>query len=256
MRELCVERIAMSTRVALPMHTGCCTMSELRRQLLPSPPPTQDRTAHVRRNLFGPIDRDENLKFAQDEMNKVSQASCKRWNFDFKAEKPKEGRYNWEPVGEAVPQAYEMPRLTALTTHATTTPHTTITAPKPVHKTVPECSSSTKSEQQPSTSSTPVTGSDTPTPTTTSTSISTAKLPTPAGSSKASPASQSIRKAVKLDRRESSRKKTIATTRITRKTAQPPVTDYLRIRKSKRPASKLEEDPPPALVKRTKTTSS
>ncbi|XP_042862665.1 cyclin-dependent kinase inhibitor 1B-like [Penaeus japonicus] len=259
MRELCVEKIAMSTRVALPMYTGCCSMSELRRQLLPSPPPSQDRTAHVRKNLFGPIDHDENLKFVQDELNKISQADCKRWNFDFEAEKPKEGRFNWEPVSEAVPQAYEMPRLTALTTHATTTPHTTIAAPKPVHKTVPECSSSSKSEQQPSTSSTPVTGPDTPTPTTTSTSITTAKLSSPAGSSKASkasPASQSIRKAVKLDRRESSRKKSIATPRITRKTAQPPVTDYLRIRKSKRPASKLEEDPPPALVKRTKTTSS
>lgn len=37
---------------------------------------------------------------------------------------------------------------------------------------------------------------------------------------------------------------------------RPLVPDYLRIRKSKRPASKLEEDPPPALVKRPKTTSS
>ncbi|XP_071522673.1 uncharacterized protein [Panulirus ornatus] len=311
MRELCVERLAMSTRVALPMHVGC-KMSELRRQLLPSPTPSQDRTAQVRKNLFGPIDHDENIKFVQDELDKISQADCQRWNFDFQAEKPKEGRYNWEPVEEGVPQAYEMSRLTYLTTHATTTTHsssssthatTPLAAPTPVRK-VPEgvgTSSTTTTTaattttttttisttvDQPSTSTQATTTTTTPTSSTTiSTTISTttttvldktasqttARLPTPvSGASTPASASEaatskSIREVVvkkfmgdadeKLDKREH---KPLSVLRCTRsRSSQPPLTAFMKIHKTKRPASsKLEEEQPPALVKRPRTSSS
>ncbi|XP_042219967.1 endochitinase A-like [Homarus americanus] len=304
MRELCVEEIAMSTRVALPMFLGC-RMSELRRQLLPSPTPNQDRTAQVRKNLFGPIDHDENLKFVHDELNKISEEDSKRWNFDFQSEKPKEGRFSWQRVGDGVPQAYEMPRLTYLTTHATNT--TTIAAPTPLHK-VPEgvCGSSSSAStsgasldhQQPSTSTaqtttttttpsttattTTTTVPDTTTTTTTTTPSKTTTAKTrlpppptttiPASSASCSEAPATIREVVVVKKCTSSsggdggggeevRENNTNTpkVRFTRsKGGQPPVTAFMRIRKSKRPANtKLEEEAElPALVKRPKTTSS
>ncbi|XP_042239858.1 uncharacterized protein LOC121877950 [Homarus americanus] len=75
-------------------------MLELRRQLVASssssnttrdPPPL-----HLSRNLFGTVDLQHNLKFAQQEMDKIHQADSKRWNFDFLAEKPKDGDYKWQ----------------------------------------------------------------------------------------------------------------------------------------------------------------
>ena len=94
----------MTTGIALPFSLGF-KMSGLRQGTPDRPLP---QTSQVRKNLFGPIDHEENLKFVQDELTKISQADCKRWNFDFQAERPTEGRYSWEPVSEKVPQAYEM----------------------------------------------------------------------------------------------------------------------------------------------------
>ncbi|XP_063852511.1 mucin-2-like [Scylla paramamosain] len=109
----------MTTRIALPFTLGF-KMSGMRRQGPPDPLP---QTSQVRKNLFGPIDHEENLKFVQEELSKISQADCKRWNFDFQAEKPKEGRYNWEPVSGKVPQAYEMRAMSC--THPQTLPQPT-----------------------------------------------------------------------------------------------------------------------------------
>uniref|UniRef100_A0A0N7ZAY5 Cyclin-dependent kinase inhibitor domain-containing protein n=1 Tax=Scylla olivacea TaxID=85551 RepID=A0A0N7ZAY5_SCYOL len=109
----------MTTRIALPFTLGF-KMSGMRRQGPPDPLP---QTSQVRKNLFGPIDHEENLKFVQEELSKISQADCKRWNFDFQTEKPKEGRYNWEPVSGKVPQAYEMRAMSC--THPQTLPQPT-----------------------------------------------------------------------------------------------------------------------------------
>ncbi|KAK8722551.1 hypothetical protein OTU49_012268 [Cherax quadricarinatus] len=83
-------------------------MLELRRQFLGNSLPNQDRTVHfIRRNLFGPVDHEHNLKFAHEEMAKIQQADCKRWNFDFEEDKPREGDYDWQTVREAVPQTQQ-----------------------------------------------------------------------------------------------------------------------------------------------------
>ncbi|XP_071522671.1 uncharacterized protein [Panulirus ornatus] len=95
-------------------------MLELRRQFLPSSASSQERSLHLRRNLFGPIDHEENLRFVREEMDKLAQVDCQRWNFDFQADKPREGHYAWQAVREGVSDTNELPALTCRTSHATT----------------------------------------------------------------------------------------------------------------------------------------
>ncbi|KAG7159073.1 cyclin-dependent kinase inhibitor 1B-like [Homarus americanus] len=121
MGRVCVDEV---TNMSLPRLLNS-RMLELRRQLVASssssnttrdPPPL-----HLSRNLFGTVDLQHNLKFAQQEMDKIHQADSKRWNFDFLAEKPKDGDYKWQKVDENTPQTCNIPRLTCRTPRTTTT---------------------------------------------------------------------------------------------------------------------------------------
>ncbi|KAK7085628.1 hypothetical protein SK128_009650 [Halocaridina rubra] len=286
MRGLCFEEIAMSTRIAFPTYLGC-RMSELRRHLSHSPTtPNEERSvqqaAQVRRNLFGPIDHDENLKFVQDELSKIAQNDMKKWNFDFESEKPKEGRYSWEPVVEGVPQAYEMRRLNYLGNKCDvgSTPATFTSSSSSSQLSTPSSSSSslpnivTLSVPESSTTTTATTLQTIAlikTASTTSSSSSSDK-PTlntnqPSCSKDTTKTSEQIR-AVKqcnnrdfnLDTKSERRSRTLSPASVKNnrpKAAQPKLTTFLKIRKAKRSANtKLEDDQPPALVKRTKTTTS
>ncbi|XP_045598154.1 cyclin-dependent kinase inhibitor 1B-like [Procambarus clarkii] len=96
------------------------SLPQLLRERMRTIAPTEDRSINtVKRKLFGPVDHAHNLKFVHEEMAKIQQADCKRWNFDFQEEKPLEGRYDWQPVDENVPQAYEIPNLTSRTSRST-----------------------------------------------------------------------------------------------------------------------------------------
>ncbi|XP_064102842.1 cyclin-dependent kinase inhibitor 1B-like [Macrobrachium nipponense] len=289
MRELCIEDIAMSTRVALPMFLGC-RMSELRRHLVPSPTPSQDHSAQeaqVRRNLFGPIDHEENLKFVQDELAKIAQCDRQKWNYDFETDRPLEGRFHWEPVKEGVPQAYEMPRLDYLSTKAitatTSTSVTTISSSSssssnntsvssPSVSSVPECSTPTI-KTSPATPKNTVTSSSSPTTQTsekpTFTKTSTHNQPSCSSDSQSS--SEIV--VVKSNKCNNTRgvKRTLSSVRNSRSksaktspsssaspgatSSQPKVTAFMRIKKRAAP-TKRDDDQPPALVKRPKTTTS
>ncbi|XP_066939642.1 cyclin-dependent kinase inhibitor 1B-like [Macrobrachium rosenbergii] len=301
MRELCIEDIAMSTRVALPMYLGC-RMSELRRHLVPSPTPSQDHSAEegqVRRNLFGPIDHEENLKFVQDELAKIAQCDRQKWNYDFETDRPLEGRYHWEPVKEGVPQAYEMPRLDYLSTKAiTATTSTTSTTPHAITTTSSSTSTSTStssitSVSSPSVSSVPECSTPTiktspapPKNTVTSSSSSSSSTPTTQTSEKPTftktsthnqPSCSSDNQSsseivvVRSDKCNNTRgvKRTLTSVRNSRSksaktpssassgttSTQPKVTAFMKIKKRAAPTKRDDEQPPP-LVKRPKTTTS
>lgn len=53
-------------------------------------------TSGVRRCLFGRGDPEENIRFAKRELERSLCESKRRWNFDFEADKPLNGRYEWE----------------------------------------------------------------------------------------------------------------------------------------------------------------
>lgn len=57
--------------------------------------------ATVRRNLFGPVDHEENLRFVHAELAKMAEADARRWNFDFARERPLAGRFAWERPARA-----------------------------------------------------------------------------------------------------------------------------------------------------------
>ncbi|KAF2364589.1 Cyclin-dependent kinase inhibitor [Trinorchestia longiramus] len=72
--------------------------------------------AQVCRNLFGPIDHEENIRFVQQELHKISSEDMLKWNYDFKTDKPLEGKYTWEPTHVAeVPDAYHTLHLNTTT---------------------------------------------------------------------------------------------------------------------------------------------
>ena len=50
----------------------------------------------VKRCLFGRGNSEENIKFAKRELEKISEDSKSRWNFDFQNEKPLDGRFVWQ----------------------------------------------------------------------------------------------------------------------------------------------------------------
>ncbi|XP_076305899.1 uncharacterized protein LOC143222797 [Tachypleus tridentatus] len=64
-------------------------------------PPVDRRPAEASRAcraLFGPTDREENLRFVREEVDKINNLDRERWNFDFKNEIPLSGRYEWSKV--------------------------------------------------------------------------------------------------------------------------------------------------------------
>ncbi|XP_062899759.1 cyclin-dependent kinase inhibitor 1-like [Mobula hypostoma] len=63
----------------------------------------------VRRNLFGPVDRQQLQSELETELRIGLQAAARRWAFDFEAERPLPGDMQWEAVpNQDVPSFYRM----------------------------------------------------------------------------------------------------------------------------------------------------
>lgn len=56
------------------------------------------RRTGVCRNLFGPVDHDELSRDMKDKLREISERDQQRWNFNFEANTPLEGDYEWEEV--------------------------------------------------------------------------------------------------------------------------------------------------------------
>lgn len=118
--ELCCEVFVcltvMSARVFNPL-----VMSEMRRMLGRSSSDGSGSTAavaRVRRDLFGPINREDAESFAQKELAMLHQRETEKWGFDFEREVPasvEHPRFRWERVSpqENCPQFYANRRLLA-----------------------------------------------------------------------------------------------------------------------------------------------
>uniref|UniRef100_A0A1B6C733 Cyclin-dependent kinase inhibitor domain-containing protein n=1 Tax=Clastoptera arizonana TaxID=38151 RepID=A0A1B6C733_9HEMI len=108
----------MSTRVFNPL-----VMSEMRRimsrnsnEALGSVDGTITRG---KRNLFGPVNHEENLAFLDQELAAIRTRESERWGFDFVTETPLPNanpRFLWERVEsqESIPEAYTLRHLTIL----------------------------------------------------------------------------------------------------------------------------------------------
>ncbi|XP_018022633.1 uncharacterized protein LOC108678689 [Hyalella azteca] len=72
----------------------------------------------VRRSLFGPIDHDENRRFVNQELQKIADEETRKYNFDFKEDRPLDGIYQWTETSH-VPVAYKMRHLQAESVAAT-----------------------------------------------------------------------------------------------------------------------------------------
>lgn len=69
--------------------------------------PLQKRTS-VCRNLFGPVDHDELHREMKSKLREISERDQERWNFNFEANSPLDGLYEWEEVsGEETPLFYQ-----------------------------------------------------------------------------------------------------------------------------------------------------
>ncbi|KAJ8258819.1 hypothetical protein COCON_G00178310 [Conger conger] len=81
----------------------CRTMSVINKQIL-----TPLRNRPTRRNLFGPVDRDQLQEDWQNLIQKELEDASRRWSFDFATETPLEGGdFQWEGVvGAKVPVLY------------------------------------------------------------------------------------------------------------------------------------------------------
>lgn len=59
--------------------------------------PLHKRTS-VCRNLFGPVDHDDLSREMKDKLSEISERDQQRWNFNFEANTPLVGDYEWEEV--------------------------------------------------------------------------------------------------------------------------------------------------------------
>jgi hypothetical protein len=60
------------------------------------PPGSGVPAPSVKRALFGPTDREENLRFASQELKRHRDEASLKWNFDFETDNPLKGRYVWK----------------------------------------------------------------------------------------------------------------------------------------------------------------
>lgn len=69
--------------------------------------PLQKRTS-VCRNLFGPVDHDELQREMKTRLREISERDQERWNFNFEANSPMDGLYEWEEVSaDQAPSFYQ-----------------------------------------------------------------------------------------------------------------------------------------------------
>ncbi|KAG7522766.1 hypothetical protein JOB18_030277 [Solea senegalensis] len=66
------------------------------------------RRTSVCRNLFGPVDHDELNRDMKARMLEISERDQQRWNFNFEANTPLDGDYEWEEVPvDKTPEFYQ-----------------------------------------------------------------------------------------------------------------------------------------------------
>ncbi|RXG70228.1 Cyclin-dependent kinase inhibitor 1B [Armadillidium vulgare] len=136
------------------------TASLLPGQAIQNPPPAPTPRS-ARRNLFGPIDHEENMKLVQTELARIAESDSRRWNFDFRNEVPLEGRYSWETTkGADIPPAYEMPNLTARLTQLPTPASTSVVKTITSNVTKPTSAPSSNTTEVSDTSTTSSSSSD------------------------------------------------------------------------------------------------
>lgn len=56
------------------------------------------RRESVRRSLFGPVDHDQLRRDLALQLREMAERDSRRWNFNFQAETPLSGRFQWEEV--------------------------------------------------------------------------------------------------------------------------------------------------------------
>ena len=97
--------------------------------------PQQLTKQSVKRALFvekDEIDHETNLKLVQMQLDQLLAEDCKRWNFDFKNNRPlhnKNSQYEWQPVGESVLSKLDLNR--SAVDAATTTMNEPIKSSRP-----------------------------------------------------------------------------------------------------------------------------
>ncbi|XP_075018629.1 cyclin-dependent kinase inhibitor 1-like [Calonectris borealis] len=65
------------------------------------------KTAHARRNLFGPVDHEQLRQDFQHMLHNSVERAQQKWNFDFLRDRPVEGLLQWEELeGHKVPAFY------------------------------------------------------------------------------------------------------------------------------------------------------
>ncbi|XP_075234662.1 cyclin-dependent kinase inhibitor dacapo [Lycorma delicatula] len=119
----------MSARVFNPM-----VMSEFQRMISRNNNGTDttgqidgNAVARVRKNLFGPVDHEDNIAFVDRELAAANIRDSEKWGFDFIREKPVKSvasRYVWEkviPHRDSVPEPYALRRLPYLQKNADNT---------------------------------------------------------------------------------------------------------------------------------------
>ncbi|XP_059190752.1 cyclin-dependent kinase inhibitor 1C [Centropristis striata] len=68
------------------------------------------RRTSVCRNLFGPVDHDELNREMKSKLREISERDQQRWNFNFEANTPLDGDYEWEEVPvDTTPAFYQDP---------------------------------------------------------------------------------------------------------------------------------------------------
>ncbi|KAF7662437.1 hypothetical protein LDENG_00236250 [Lucifuga dentata] len=66
------------------------------------------RRTSVCRNLFGPVDHDDLKQEMKDKLREISERDQQRWNFNFDANTPLDGNYEWEEIPmEKTPVFYQ-----------------------------------------------------------------------------------------------------------------------------------------------------
>lgn len=108
----------MSARVFNPL-----VMSEMRRMISRSGSEAvgsvDGSVTRGKRNLFGPVNHEENLSFLDRELAAIRTRESERWGFDFVRETPLPNanpRFVWERVKpqENIPEAYALKQLSIL----------------------------------------------------------------------------------------------------------------------------------------------
>lgn len=99
--------------------------------------PLQKRTS-VCRNLFGPVDHDELHREMKTKLREISERDQERWNFNFEANSPLDGVYEWEQVSGAEAPAFYQDSVQSGRTRVPATPVKRSPAEEPVLPETPQ----------------------------------------------------------------------------------------------------------------------